>query len=76
MAYNAIKNAMNFARPQRREADINSFDSQVHCDEMSFDKLTPEERIEFETIHDEANIEELEPVEEFWTTQINLRKGS
>ena len=55
---------------------MTSFDTQVHPEEMSFDKLTPEERIEFETIHDEANIEELEPVEEFWTTQINLRKGS
>ena len=55
---------------------MNSFDTQVHPEEMSFDKFTPEERIEFETIHDEVNIEKLETVEEFWTTQINLRKGS
>ena len=41
---------------------MNSFDTQVHPEEMSFDLFTPEERTEFETIHDEVNIEELETV--------------
>ena len=55
MTYNALNSTINFARPQHRSADVNSFDSQVHCDEMSFDKFTPEERAEFEAIHDEVD---------------------
>ena len=69
MAYNALNSTINFARPQHRSADVNSFDSQVHCDEMSFDKFTPEERAEFEAIQDEMSKEELETMrgeEEFW----------
>jgi hypothetical protein len=69
MTYNALNNTINFARPQHRNADVNSFDSQVNCDEMSFDKFTPEERAEFEAIQDEMSKEELETVrgeEEFW----------
>jgi hypothetical protein len=69
MAYNALRNTISFARPQRRQTDVNSFDSQVHCDEMSFNKFTPEERAEFEDIQDEMSKEELETVrgeEEFW----------
>ena len=69
MTYNALNSTINFARPQHRSADVNSFDSQVHCDEMSFDKFTPEERAEFEAIQDEMSKEELETMrgeEEFW----------
>ena len=40
---------------------MNSFDMQVHPEEkMSFNQFTPEERAEFESIHDE--IERLEEV--------------
>jgi len=39
---------------------MNSFDTQVHPEEMSFNQFTPEERAEFESIHDE--IERLEEV--------------
>jgi len=69
MTYNALNSTINFARPQHRNADVNSFDSQVNCDEMSFDKFTPEERAEFEAIQDEMSKEELETMrgeEEFW----------
>jgi hypothetical protein len=69
MTYNALNSTINFARPQHRSADVNSFDSQVNCDEMSFDKFTPEERAEFEAIQDEMSKEELETMrgeEEFW----------
>jgi hypothetical protein len=69
MAYNALRNTVNFARPQRRENNISSFDSQVHCEEllyhMSFDMFTPEERAEFESIHDELDMKELETVQEW-----------
>ena len=58
MAYNALNNTINFGRSQHRNADVNSFDSQIHCDEMSFDKFTTEERAEFEAIHDEVNDDE------------------
>ena len=60
MAYNALRNTINFARPQNRSTNISSFDSQVHCEEMSFEQFTPEERSEFEEIHDEVDMEELE----------------
>lgn len=77
MAYNALRNTVNFARPQRRENNTSSFDSQVHCEEMSFDQFTPEERLEFESIHDEVDMEELETVQEFWDTQVkNLLAGA
>ena len=77
MAYNALRNTVNFARPQRRENNTSSFDSQVHCEEMSVDQITPEERAEFEKIHDEVNMEELETVQEFWDTQVkNLLAGA
>ena len=73
MASNALRNTINFARPQNRSTNISSFDSQVHCEEMSFEQFTPEERSEFEEIHDEVDMEELETVEEFWD---NLLPGA
>jgi len=48
---------------------MNSFDTQVHPEEMSFDQLTPEERAEFEAIQFEAALEAWETVREeneFW----------
>tara|TARA_B100000949_G_C14055618_1_gene355515 strand:- start:304 stop:531 length:228 start_codon:yes stop_codon:yes gene_type:complete len=48
---------------------MNSFDTQVHPEEMSFDQLTPEERAEFEAIQFEIELEAWETVrgeEEFW----------
>ena len=73
MAYNALRNTINFARPQNRSTNISSIDSQVHCEQMSFEQFTPEERSEFEEIHDEVDMEELETVEEFWD---NLLPGA
>jgi len=54
---------------------MNSFDTQEHPEEMSFEMFTPEEREEFETIQAESRQEELETVrgeEEFWD---NLLQG-
>ena len=65
MASNALRNTIN--------TNISSFNSQVHCEEMSFAQFTPEERSEFEEIHDEVDMEELETVEEFWD---NLLPGA
>ena len=56
--------------------EMNSFDTQVHPEEMSFDQFTPEEREEFEAIQEEIRQEELETVrgeEEFWD---NLLQGA
>lgn len=60
---------------------FDDYDTQVQCEEllyhMSFDMFTPEERAEFESIHDEVDMEELETVEEFWDTQAkNLLAGA
>jgi len=56
---------------------FDDYDTQVQCEEMGFDMLTPEERLEFENIHDEVNMEELETVQEFWDTQVkNLLAGT
>ena len=56
---------------------FDDYDTQVQCEEMSFDQFTPEERAEFENIHDEVNMEELETVQEFWDTQVkNLLAGA
>ena len=55
--------------------EMNSFDTQEHPEEMSFEMFTPEEREEFETIQEESRQEELETVrgeEEFWD---NLLQG-
>ena len=55
---------------------MNSFDTQEHPEEMSFEMFTPEEREEFETIQEESRQEELETVrgeEEFWD---NLLQGA
>jgi len=48
---------------------MNSFDTQVHPEEMSFDQFTPEERAEFEAIQFEIALEAWETVRgenEFW----------
>ena len=48
---------------------MNSFDTQVHPEEMNFDQFTPEERAEFEAIQFEIELEAWETVrgeEEFW----------
>ena len=48
---------------------MNSFDTQVHTKEMSFDQFTPEERAEFESIQFEIDLEAWETVKEeneFW----------
>jgi|TARA_R100001244_G_scaffold131491_1_gene104771 hypothetical protein len=55
---------------------MNSFDTQVHPEEMSFDQFTPEERAEFEAIQFEIDFEVWETVrgeEEFWD---NLLQGA
>ena len=55
---------------------MNSFDTQVHPEEMSFDQFTPEERAEFEAIQFEIELEAWETVrgeEEFWD---NLLQGA
>jgi|TARA_B100000745_G_scaffold71378_1_gene42817 hypothetical protein len=49
--------------------EMNSFDTQVHPEEMNFDQFTPEERAEFEAIQFEIELEAWETVrgeEEFW----------
>ena len=48
---------------------MNSFDTQVHPEEMSFDQFPPEARAEFEAIQFEIALEAWETVreeEEFW----------
>ena len=48
---------------------MNSFDTQVHPEEMSFDQFTPEERAEFEAIQFEIDFEVWETIRgenEFW----------
>ena len=48
---------------------MNSFDTQVHPEEMNFDQFTPEERAEFEAIQFEIALEAWETVreeDEFW----------
>ena len=48
---------------------MNSFDTQVHPEEMNFDQFTPEERLEFESIQFGIALEAWETVreeDEFW----------
>ena len=56
--------------------EMNSFDTQEHPEEMSFELFTPEERAEFEAFMLEIELEKLETVrgeEEFWD---NLLQGA
>ena len=45
---------------------FDDYDTQVQCEEMSFDLFTPEERLEFESIQEKISQENLEAAEELW----------